>query len=259
MYKLFKRAHRPGLLEVQMAGACDPGRNRELNEDAIGIADQPEAGYYLGIVCDGMGGHNSGEIASALAVELISLELSEHFDDVTVSVPELLDRAFARASDQIDAQAEINPDAEGMGCTAVAALGVDKLLYVAHCGDSRAYRLRNGELEQLTADHTMVQEMLDNGLLTPEQAASHPYRGRISACLGHGKKKHTPTVRQIEFLRDDNVLLCSDGLSDVLPEAEIAALIGQRDIRDAIGRLIHAANAAGGPDNVSAVILRRRV
>ncbi|TPV94919.1 MAG: serine/threonine-protein phosphatase [Myxococcales bacterium FL481] len=257
MYKLFKRAHRPGVLEVQMAGACDPGRNRELNEDAIGITDAPDRGYYFGIVCDGMGGHNSGEVASALAVELVSLEIAEHIHDVEVST--LLDRAFVRASDQIDAQAEINPDAEGMGCTAVAVLGIDERLYVAHCGDSRAYRLREGQLEQLTADHTMVQEMVDNGLLTAEQAAVHPYRGRISACLGHGKKKHNPTVREIEFWPGDSLLLCSDGLSDVVPEAEIAALVGQRDIRDAIGRLVEAANNAGGPDNVSAVVLRRRV
>ncbi|MEE9383093.1 MAG: protein phosphatase 2C domain-containing protein [Nannocystaceae bacterium] len=257
MYKLFKRMHRPGRLEVQLAGACDPGCARELNEDAIGMHVDATHGYYLAVVCDGMGGHSAGEIASALAVDMISREIETHFS--TVAPKGLLNRAFARANTQIDALAEANPDAEGMGCTAVAVLGVDETVYVAHVGDSRAYRRRNDTFEQITTDHTMVQEMLDTGLLTPDQAATHPYRGRISACLGHGKNKSEPTVSAFSLAPGDNLLLCSDGLSDVVGADELSALVGQRDIRDAIGRLIGAANKAGGPDNVSAMILRRCV
>lgn len=257
MYKLFKRTHHPGTFEVQMAGACDPGIARDHNEDAIALQEDDGRGYFLALICDGMGGHNAGEVASAIAVETISDYLAENWGQLEPAA--LLERAFATASARIDEQAENNPAARGMGCTAVLALGVKEKLFVAHAGDSRGYRLREGELGYLTSDHTMVQEMLDNGLITKEQAAVHPYRGRISRCLGHGKNKGDPTITEYVFERGDNVLLCSDGLSDVVAEDEIQALIGQRDVRSSCRRLIEAANKAGGPDNISAVVMRRMV
>jgi protein phosphatase len=257
MYKLFKRTHHPGTFEVQMAGACDPGIARDHNEDAIALQEDDGRGYFLALVCDGMGGHNAGEVASALAVETISRHIAEHFagnDPVPV-----IEQAFAVASARIDEQAENNPEARGMGCTAVMVLGVKDKLYVAHAGDSRCYRVRAGELQPLSSDHTMVQEMLDNGLITKEQAAVHPYRGRISRCLGHGKNKGDPTITEYELARGDDLLLCSDGLSDVVAEEEIQALVGQRDVRSSCRRLIEAANKAGGPDNISAIVIRRMV
>lgn len=258
MYKLFKRTHHPGEFEVQMAGACDPGIARDHNEDAISLQEDDGRGYYLAIVCDGMGGHNAGEVASAIAVGEISLHIAENYAK-DVEIETLLHEAFNRASRQIDEQAALNPEAKGMGCTAVCVLGVGETIHVAHAGDSRAYRVREGELEGLTLDHTMVQEMVNNGLITPAQAAVHPYRGRISRCLGHGKNKGDPTVTTYDLARGDNVLLCSDGLSDVLGEDDLRSLIGQRDSRSSVRRLIEAANAAGGPDNISAVVLRRIV
>jgi protein phosphatase len=105
----------------------------------------------------------------------------------------------------------------------------------------------------------MVQEMVESGLITKEQAAVHPYRGRISRCLGHGRNKGDPTITEYEFLRGDDVLLCSDGLSDVVAEDEICALVGQRDVRSSCRRLVEAANKAGGPDNISAIVMRRVV
>ena len=257
MYKLFKRTHRPGTFEVQMAAACDPGISRDHNEDAVYISNHEEHGYYLAIVCDGMGGHNAGEIASAIAVETIAQSIAEQF---TSFDPEsLLENAFHKASARIDEQAIINPEAKGMGCTCVMVLGIQGMLYVAHSGDSRAYRVRDGQISPLTSDHTMVQEMVENGLITEEQAAVHPYRGRISRCLGHGKNKGEPTVRACDFLPGDNILLCSDGLSDVVKKEELQLLMGQRDVRSCCRRLIDAANAKGGPDNISTILLRRLV
>jgi protein phosphatase len=257
MYKLFKRTHHPGILEVQMAGACDPGIARDHNEDAIALQEDDGRGYFFAIVCDGMGGHNAGEVASAIAVETIAEYLAQHFAELDPVA--ILERSFATASARIDAQAEQNPDARGMGCTAVMVLGIKDRLYVAHAGDSRAYRLRDGQLEAISRDHTMVQEMLDSGLITKEQAAVHPYRGRISRCLGHGKNKGDPTITEHILEPGDNILLCSDGLCDVVPEAEIAALVGQRDVRGSCRRLVEAANKAGGPDNISAIVMRRLV
>lgn len=215
-------------------------------------------GYYLAIVCDGMGGHNAGEVASAIAVEQISAHVAENFTP-DADFEQLLHDAFTRASKEIDEGATLNPEARGMGCTAVCILGVDENLHVAHAGDSRAYRVRGEAIEHLTLDHTMVQEMVNNGLITPEQAAVHPYRGRISRCLGHGKNKGDPTVSHYTLEKGDNVLLCSDGLSDVLPPDDIKALVGQRDVRSSVRRLIEATNKSGGPDNISALVLRRIV
>lgn len=257
MYKLFKRSHIPGTFEVQMSGACDTGIARDHNEDAIAIQEDDGRGYHLAIVCDGMGGHSAGEVASALAVSVISDFVSQNFDKVEPF--ELLREAFSLASDQIDEQAAFNPTAHGMGCTCVVVLGVRDRIWVAHAGDSRAYRVRNGDAEQLTVDHTMVQELVEQGLLTAEQAAIHPYRGRISRCLGHGKSKSDADVGEFVLDKGDNLLLCSDGLSDAVPVDEIVALVGQRDVRDASRRLIEAANKAGGPDNISVIVMRRVV
>lgn len=260
MYKLFKRSHIPGSFEVQAAGACDTGIARDHNEDAIAInirADNGEPGYYLSIVCDGMGGHNAGEIASAVAVSVISEHVQANLG--TDDPANLMTQAFRRANEAIDEQAEINPDARGMGCTAVAVLGIKDKLWIAHSGDSRAYRIREGQAEQLTTDHTMVQEMLDSGLLTAEQAAVHPYRGRISRCLGHGKNRFDPDVDEAELEVGDAILLCSDGLSDVVKKEELEKHTTHRDLRTACRRLIEAANGNGGPDNISAIVMRRVV
>ncbi|PRP91883.1 Serine/threonine phosphatase stp [Enhygromyxa salina] len=257
MYKLFKRTHHPGTLEVQMAGACDPGRARDHNEDAITIQEDDGRGYYLALVCDGMGGHNAGEVASALAVETISTYVEQNFGQIETNL--LLEQAFERASQRIDQQAEDNPDAQGMGCTCVLILGVRDQIWVAWAGDSRAYAVTEEGIFQLSTDHTVVQELVDQDLISPEQAAVHPYRGRISRCLGHGKKKGAPTIRQFEFPSGTNLMLCSDGLSDVLPDHELMMLIGQRDVRSSARRLIEAANGAGGPDNISAIVMRRVV
>jgi serine/threonine protein phosphatase PrpC len=257
MYKLFKRTHYAGTFEVQMAGACDPGRARDHNEDAITIQEDDGRGYYLALVCDGMGGHNAGEVASAIAVETISSFLQENFGKLDNAA--LLEQAFEQASHRIDEQAELNPDARGMGCTAVMVLGVKDHLWVAWAGDSRAYQVHEQSIAQLSSDHTVVQELVDQQLITPEQAAVHPYRGRISRCLGHGKKKGQPTIREYPFPLGANVLLCSDGLSDVLADEEVQMLVGQRDVRSSARRLIEAANGAGGPDNISAIVMRRIV
>lgn len=255
MYKLFKRTHVPGTFEVQMAGACDPGIARDHNEDAIGIQEDDGRGYFLAIVCDGMGGHNAGEVASALAVGVIGEHVANNFEHY--DAPTLLATAVSLANARIDEQAEINPEAKGMGCTSVMVLGVREHVWIAHIGDSRAYRVGPKGIHQLTVDHTMVQELVQNGLITPDQAATHPYRGRISRCLGHGKNKCEPDISHLDIERDESLLLCSDGLSDVVHPDELEALVLGRDVRSSARRLIDAANKAGGPDNVSAIVVRR--
>lgn len=258
MYKLFKRSHVPGIFEVQMSGACDPGIARDHNEDAIAIQEDDGRGYLLSIVCDGMGGHSAGEVASAIAVGVLGEYIQSEFGG-DKPPDQLLREGFALANERIDEHAQVNPSAHGMGCTCVAVMGIRDRIWVAHTGDSRLYRVRDGQVEQITVDHTMVQELVEQGLLTPEQASTHPYRGRISRCLGHGKNKSDASINELVLEKGDNLLLCSDGLSDVVPPDEIQALVCQRDVRDASRRLIEAANKQGGPDNISAIVMRRVV
>ncbi len=257
MYKLFKRTHHPGTFEIQMAGACDPGRARDHNEDAIAIQEDDGRGYYLALVCDGMGGHNAGEVASAVAVETISKYLAENFGTVTNEL--LIEAAFARASDAIDEAAELNPDARGMGCTCVMVLGVRDHIWVAWAGDSRVYRVRDQLIDQLSTDHTVVQELVDQRI-TKDQAAVHsPPRASASPrCCS--PTPHTEGVLDINagiIEHGDNILLCSDGLSDVVPNEEMHGIVIQHDAQEAVRKLVQAANHHGGPDNISAIILRR--
>ncbi len=255
MYKLFRRSHYPGNFEVQMAGACDPGMAREHNEDAISLQDDDGRGYYMAIVCDGMGGHNAGEVASAIAVETISKYIENNFRKQ--GPRELLYHGFLLASTTITDYTQRNPDTEGMGCTAVMVMGIRDKMWVAHSGDSRAYLVDKRAATPITLDHTMVQELVTKGVITREQAAVHPYRGRISRCLGHGRSKGVPDINAGIIEISDNILLCSDGLSDVVPAEQIHQIITGTSTRNAARQLVQAANRAGGPDNISAVLIRR--
>jgi protein phosphatase len=255
VYKLFRRTYVPGAFDVHMAGACDPGLARGHNEDAIALQEDDGRGYFSALVCDGMGGYNAGELASATAVQCINdlFQAGIPTDDLDG----LVQQAMTTASQKIDEMAAVNSDAEGMGCTAVVILGQRESITLAHVGDSRAYRLRDGRLEQMTKDHTMVQEMLDCELISERQAAEHPYAGRISRCLGHGKRRDEATISHFELLPGDVLMLCSDGLSDVVEPETMLACLDQGDVRQAARSLVDAANRGGGPDNISAVVIRR--
>jgi serine/threonine protein phosphatase PrpC len=255
MYKLFKRSHVPGTFEVQMAGACDTGIARDHNEDAIAIQEDDGRGYYLAIVCDGMGGHNAGEVASAIAVEKISSYIDNNFRKQ--GPRELLYHSFLLASTAITEWSAKSPDTEGMGCTCVMVMGVRDKMWVAHSGDSRAYLVDKKAATPITLDHTMVQELVTKGVITKEQASVHPYRGRISRCLGHGRSKGVPDINAGIIELGDNILLCSDGLSDVVPNEELHELVIGNTAPMAVRKLVQAANHHGGPDNISAIILRR--
>lgn len=255
MYKLFRRSHYPGNFEVHMAGACDTGMAREHNEDAIALVDDDGRGYYLAIVCDGMGGHNAGEIASAIAVDTVTQYIDANFRKQAPR--ELLYHAFVLASQRITQHTQEDPDTHGMGCTAVMVMGMREKMWVAHSGDSRAYLVDRRAATPITLDHTMVQELVTKGVITKEQAAVHPYRGRISRCLGHGKSKGVPDINAGLIAVGDNILLCSDGLSDVVEPEDIHRIITECSAEQAVRELVAAANDQGGPDNISAVLIRR--
>lgn len=239
----------PGLV---VAGRSDVGRLRDSNEDAWFV------GRRVLVVADGLGGHAAGEVASQLAVEQLAA-LDERADsswaDAVDSARAALRDAVVAGNRAIREAAAADPARAGMGTTVTAAVVVDAQLCLAHVGDSRAYLLREGTLRQLTEDHSHVAELIRAGQITPAQARTHPYRAVITRALGLEDDVAVDTPAPVALAPGDVVLLCSDGLTEPLTDEEIAEVLAGADDPDrACGALVDAANAAGGPDNVTVVV-----
>jgi PPM family protein phosphatase len=231
------------------AGLSDIGRVRTSNEDAYLTGDSVYA------VADGMGGHVAGEVAASTALEPIAALDGKVFSDSSEAVTALRD-AVIEANERVATMAEDEPSYRGMGTTLTAALVEGQRLHVAHVGDSRAYLLRDGQFSQLTDDHTLVQHLVDEGQITREEAANHPQRSIITRAIGVSHDIDVDSMT-LELLPDDVLLLCSDGLTGVVDDATIASEINRPDApEDVLDRLVHLANDAGGPDNVTAILLR---
>jgi serine/threonine protein phosphatase PrpC len=254
-------------LHLVSAGRTNPGRRRELNEDAWRGADQSDNFHLwaqrgrLFAVADGMGGHAAGEIASQLAIETL---FAEYYGGAEGPAPSdgdpyplagQLRRSISSANRTIYEQATMQVSQAGMGTTIVAAVVYYDWLIVANVGDSRAYLVRDGVIEQITHDHSWIAEQVGAGVLTEKEARVHVYRNLVTRCLGHHPDVQVDTFER--FLEPgDVVLLCSDGLSNQVSDAEIAHILGESMPGPAADRLIDRANRAGGPDNITAVVLK---
>jgi len=231
-------------LAIRYAVASDIGLNREENEDSA------YAGARLLAVADGLGGHAGGEVASAAAIEALRPL------DTDVPAGELLsalEHAVQQAGSSLRDLVRADPSLQGMGTTLTAILWSGSQLGLVHIGDSRAYVLRGGELFQITHDHTMVQSLVDAGRITPEEAASHPYRSLLLRALGDGSSE--PDLQLRDALPGDRYLLSSDGLHEVVPAGAIAGVLtGTADPDRAARKLIELAIEGGGPDNITAVV-----
>jgi protein phosphatase len=238
-------------LQVRAFGATHTGRVRAGNEDSFLIADLVFA------VADGMGGHQAGEIASDAALEpLRALDVSDVTDPTAIG--DLLADAVRDANTLVVERASADPQLEGMGTTLTAVAVRDNQLHVAHVGDSRAYLLRDDEaMSQLTTDHTLVERLVREGRLSRDEAATHPQRNVITRAIGHEATVEVEVLPPITLRDGDQVLLCSDGLSGPVPDARIAETLARTvDGDDAVSALLALANEAGGPDNITAVLVR---
>jgi protein phosphatase len=208
------------------------------------------------VVADGMGGHAHGEVASATAVSAL-LDLDARLRDSDLGDKDLLAElggAVTDAAGRLTALAKENPDLRGTGTTLIAFLVSDSRIGVAHIGDSRAYRLRNADLHQLTRDHTMVQVMVDEGRISEAEAATHPRRSWLVRTLQEDTAAE-PDLFLLDGCTNDRYLICSDGVTAVLENDEIAdILLAFADPADVVARLIERANEGGGPDNITAVV-----
>jgi len=245
---------------IRTCAQSDLGRSRSVNEDFF-FLDEEDGSFCL--VADGMGGHGNGEVASRVAAEAMARHLRE--STPAVEAPPDGDsssrnadrlRAAVRAANR-EVLAEVEKDATlaGMGATLVALLIEDDTALVAHVGDSRAYRLREGELEQLTEDHTWVREQITAGFLSEADARLHPFRSVVTRAVG-GAEEVVVDIESIDLRSGDLLLLCSDGLNAVLSDQEIADHLQQEEPLETISRrLIESANEGGGPDNITVVLL----
>jgi protein phosphatase len=238
-------------LEIEWGEHTDVGRQRASNQDCCGMAVAPGDGARLWIVADGMGGHAGGEVASRTAVDAAIASFSAGSADLSSR----LLVAIVEANRAVLAAAETNRALTGMGTTAVALAVAGESAFVANVGDSRAYRMRRGRIEQLTHDHSVVAELVRRGHLTEDEAMLHPRRHEVLRSLGF-EWDLSVDVEEVDAASGDVFLLCSDGLSGVVDDAEIAALLAKRRPSEAARALVDAANARGGPDNITVQVIR---
>ena len=241
----------------------DVGKIRDHNEDAIG--SQPEIGLW--VLADGMGGYNAGEVASGIAVKTIidlvtaacktekrgEIESGTGYMRQTI----VLRDAILRANKVINQTAQSQPQCEGMGTTLVASLFYDNKVSIAHVGDSRMYRLRGNRFEQITMDHSLLQELVDRGFYSQEEAQRSTNRNYVTRALGVEANVEVE-VQEIEVQKGDYFLMCSDGLPDMVEDEDIHLTIStfSNDVRTVGEQLIKLTNDNGGRDNVSVILVR---
>jgi len=244
----------------EFAALTDVGRTRAHNEDDLRV--NPALG--LAVLADGMGGYKGGEVASAMAVSLVQASFARWFAQAGLQAPaRVVRRALQAATDEansaiFDAGLD-NAELQGMGTTLVLAAFRPQRVLVGHIGDSRCYRLRNNKLEQLTRDHSLRQQQLDAGAITAEEALISPHRNLVTRAMGVEPQvvleMHEHTARP-----DDLYMLCSDGLSEMVPDAQLFTLLNHDvELQQKASLLVAVANDNGGRDNISVVLARARV
>jgi serine/threonine protein phosphatase PrpC len=238
------------MVRIVCAGKSDIGRKRHNNEDALVI----RADLGLVSVADGMGGAASGELASGIFVRSVSQVFEESTGQREKATAQLVQRAFLLANETIWKEALENPDLKGMGCTAELLTFEDRSYLLGHVGDSRTYLFRNGKLRRVTKDHSLIQDQLDKGFITPEEARTHTLRNVITRAVGVHETLAVDLIRG-KGLPGDLFLLCSDGLSDMLTEEKIAEILSLPvSLDEKSERLVESANVAGGSDNITVAL-----
>jgi serine/threonine protein phosphatase PrpC len=240
---------------VRTAFRTDIGRVRSVNEDRVLVIPDLN-GFTLAIVADGMGGHQAGDIASQLAVETIENQLRHLHRGMTLEACEsALKQAIVTANRTIFNIASAGEKYAGMGTTVVLALATRQVLMIAHIGDSRAYICSGLELEQLTQDHSLVNELVKTGQISEAEAQQHPRRNVLTRALGTDPDVEVD-VRHFSWKAGDMVLMCSDGLSGLVNAERLCGILNEAgDLEMKADRLIQTALQAGGDDNITAVIL----
>lgn len=251
-----------GNQRIRFAGKTDIGQMRALNEDNLLVPSE----MALGVVSDGMGGHACGEVASELTVETIDEYYKRTQDDVPSTWPlrmpqmeleqDRIRAAIKLANSRIFETAAAEADKKGMGCTVDAVYFAQERAYIGHVGDSRVYRIRHGQLEQITEDHSLLNDYKRMKEMSGDEVQNFPHKNVVVRALGLAEQVRVDVLVE-EAMLGDLYLLCSDGLTDMLTDEEILAIVEKYERLDsACGKLIEAANEAGGKDNITALLVR---
>lgn len=242
---------------MRIVAKTDKGNVRDSNQDAYAVGEFSDEVVWS-VVCDGMGGAAGGNIASALAVKVISDKINASYRDQMRdgSIKNMLDSALTAANIEVFDFAEAQPELRGMGTTVVCAIVRDNQAYIAHAGDSRAYVINNGSIRQITTDHSMVQDLLLRGQITPEEAEHHPNKNIITRAVGVDKGIEID-FEQIDLDDEDTLLLCTDGLSNYVSNEEMLELMSDGKHYAFADRLVKKANENGGGDNITVVVISK--
>lgn len=242
---------------MKIVAKTDKGIVRESNQDAYAVGELPDEVVWA-VVCDGMGGAAGGNIASALAVKVISEKITSCFNSNMrdSSIKNLLDSAIAAANIEVFDMADAHPELSGMGTTVVCAIVRGEDVYIVHVGDSRAYLITKEDIYQITTDHSYVQEMLSKGQITESEAATHPNKHMITRAVGV-EKMIEAEFDQVELREDETLILCTDGLTNYVSDADMRAAISDGQYYAFADRLVKQANSNGGGDNITVVAIAK--
>lgn len=238
-----------------ISAKTDIGKSRDENQDSFTFGYFNDGAYA--VVCDGMGGVYGGKKASEIAVNTFADSFTKMFkaDMSEKSVRNILKIVCEKTNSAVYEYSCNNPEYSGMGTTIVACVIINDVLYVLHAGDSRAYSLKDGALTALTKDHSMVQQLVDEGYITEEQAEHHMYKNLITRAVGtEDAVKIDCTEYSLE--KDETLLLCTDGLTNYISINNIIAILSENEPDDAVQRLVDSANAGGGGDNITVVVIK---
>jgi protein phosphatase len=238
---------------LKIVAKTDIGLQRESNQDSYAAGELPGSVAWA-VVCDGMGGAAGGNYASSTAVKVISERITSSYRAgmSASSIRNMLTSAIAAANISVYDMSKADPELTGMGTTVVVAIVVDNNVFIAHAGDSRAYILSNGSLNQLTKDHSIVQEMIDHGTLTPDEAKVHPRKNIITRALGVDYELRID-FDIADIGENDVLILCTDGLTNFVEPQEIYELTDDGKFYEYAERLVDRANSNGGGDNITVV------
>jgi protein phosphatase len=244
---------------MEWAAKTHIGKIRDNNEDSFYIDEKNNCMF---IVADGMGGHNAGEVASKMAIDVVSKFIEDEWNNTEIlndfEIYSLIRKAIEKANNKIYERSLFNEDCDGMGTTITIAIILNNKIYLGHIGDSRAYILRNNELMQLTEDHTLVSELLKNGSITEIEAKNHPKKNIITKALGTNLNAE-PDISSKEIYDEDVIILCTDGLTNIIDNDEIKkSFIEHSNLQNACDYLVDLANNRGGYDNITIIAIRYR-
>lgn len=240
---------------MQFEARTDKGIERHSNED---FCDARQVGKFtILVLADGMGGANSGEVASSIAVKSIFNSLDENLmrNLSLADMPKTLSDMIKRTNSMIFELSRTNDKFEGMGTTLEICVVAQNTAYIAHIGDSRVYKItQDGSIKKLTKDHSLVEYMIDSGTITPEEAVNHPQRNVITRALGTTPETEADII-SFTLSEGDIILMCSDGLSNMLSEKElVSAILSEQELSLRAEKLVQMANAAGGKDNITVIL-----